>query len=159
MDILKNYISLSENALETIDNALENLLKKTKAKCVFLFEQSGYVISFKGNFPYLPAEDMGAVSAGTLEALKVMLNMVNAENVTIKLHSSEIENIHFLKISSKISAGIFFDSKIDEEKILEASKEFSAEINKTLSFTEEKTKLPSSSKFIEKKLNELFSDK
>lgn len=156
--MLRNFLSLSENVMDIIDTSLQRLVKESSATCAFLFERSGYLISSTGGFSYLPANDMSAISAGTLGALHQMLDLADTEEVAIKLYSQEIDNIYFQKITPRIFVALLFDARTPERQIRVAAREFNKEVSQFLTREDTQADLKGTAQFIEQKLDELFSE-
>jgi len=156
--MLRNFLSLSENVMDVIDTSLQRLVEKSSATCAFLFERSGYLISSTGGFSYLPANDMSAISAGTLGALHQMLDLAHTEEVAIKLYSQEIDNIYFQKITPRIFVALLFDVKTPERQIRVAAGEFNKAVSQLLTREDTQADLKGTAQFIEQKLDELFSE-
>jgi predicted regulator of Ras-like GTPase activity (Roadblock/LC7/MglB family) len=156
--MISNFYSLSEETVNMITEEMQKLLESTNARCALLIDKSGYIIASEGSFSYLPAEDMGAIAAGSLGALSALVNIANSNEMTIEFHSKGIDTIYFALLNNRIFLNILYDSSTTKKKIRDASKIFVKTVQPLLDKDATQTIKLQSVEFIEEKLSELFKE-
>ncbi len=156
--MISDFYSLSEETINKIFQEMQKLLENTNARCALLVDKSGYIIASEGNFSYLPAEDMGAIAAGSVAALGTLVNIANSSEMTIDFHSKGIDTIYFVLLNNRIFLNILYDSSITKKKIRDASKAFVKAVQPLLDRDGTQPVKLQSVEFIEEKLSELFKE-
>ena len=153
----QQFFSLSEDVLEGVEVALNELLTQSKARCCMVIDRSGCLVLQCGRFDSLHPEEMSAVGAGVFAALQSLVNMTESHELTVNFHTPNLDNIHFQEINKRmILAVIYRFYEVSEEVIREQSTTFVAETQPMLSGDETDVVSLGSIKFISKKLDELF---
>ncbi len=156
--MISDFYSLSEEAINTIIREMQKLLENTNARCALLVDKSGYIIASEGSFSYLPAEDIGAIAAGSVAALGTLVNIASSNEMTIDFHSKGIDTIYFILLNTRIFLNILYDSAITKKKIRDASKAFVKTVQPLLDKDATQPVKLQSVEFIEEKLSELFKE-
>lgn len=156
--MISDFYSLSEETISTIVQQMQRLLENTNARCALLVDKSGYIIASEGSFSYLPAEDMGAIAAGSVAALGTLVNIANSNEMTIDFHSKGIDAIYFVLLNNRVFLSILYDSSITKKKIRDASKVFVRIVQPLLDQDATQPVKLQSVEFIEEKLSELFKE-
>ena len=154
----RQFFLLSEEAVTAIEEALESLVTDACASYAQVVDRSGYVIASHGQPSHMHPEELGAIAAGILAAMQVVVNLAESQESTIKFHSKTMANFHFRWISPRVFLLVAFDSSTTESLVRGKTKRTVKLIHPHLAQDETQPAQLGSVQFIEDKLGELFED-
>lgn len=155
-------VHFSNEILEKMDEALDHLLDDSKAKCVFVIDRTGCILSSAGDFHPLAPDTMAAVAAGVIAALNTMVSRSASPEVSVRFYGGVVERIHYMLLADRMILCMMHTRQATSGQIRTAARAFSAQIahliasDKTIGHD---TKgVLKSIKYIESKLDDLFQD-
>jgi hypothetical protein len=154
----RQFFLLSEPAIKAIEKTLEELVNDSRACFAQVVDRSGYLIAAYGTSVHMHPEELGAIAAGIISAMQVVVNLAESQESTIKFHSKQMANFHFQWITPRVFLLIAFDNQTTESLVRSKVKRTSKLILPHLSQDETQQSQVSSGQFIEDKLSELFQD-
>jgi hypothetical protein len=154
----RQFFLLSETAIEAIEKMLAELVSETKACYVQVIDRSGYLVAGHGQPTHVHPEELGAIAAGILSAMQVIVNLAESQESTIKFHSKTMTDFHFAWITPRVFLLVAFDNNASE--VLVRSKAFrtAKAIHPHLAQDQTEPGELRSVRFIEDKISELFRD-
>jgi predicted regulator of Ras-like GTPase activity (Roadblock/LC7/MglB family) len=155
-------IHFSGEVLERMDEALDALLAESRAKCVFVIDRTGCILSSAGDFHPLAPETMAAVAAGVIAALNTMVSRATSPEVSIRFYGGEIDKIHYMLLGDRIILCMLHSRQTSTGQIRTAAKAFSIQVVPLIESDKasiyEAGTVMKSVQYIEAKLNDLFKD-
>jgi len=152
------FFLLSEDAIKTIERTLKDLVAEARARYAQVVDRSGYVIATHGEPLHLHPEELGAIAAGILSAMQVVVNLAESQESTIKFHSKTMANFHFQWINPRVFLLVAFDKQTTETLVRSKARRAAKVIHPHLTQDETQATEIGSGRFIEDKLSELFQD-
>jgi len=155
-------IHFSSEALQRIDLALDDLLAESKARCVFVIDRTGCILSSAGDFHPLAPETMAAVAAGVIAALNTMVSRATSPEVSIRFYGGNIDRIHYMLLADRVILCMMHGKSTTTGSIRAAAKKCGTIMESLIdsdkcSIYDAGTVIKSVS-YIESKLNDLFKD-
>lgn len=154
----RQFFLLSEEAIKAIEKTLADVVKDARALYAQVVDRSGYVIASEGQPTHMHPEELGAVAAGILSAMQVIVNLAESKEATLKFHSKTIGNLHFHWINPRVFLLVSFDNQTTESLVRSKAKRTAKVIFPHLAQDETQPSQIGSVQFIEDKLSELFQD-
>lgn len=154
----RQFFLLSEEAIEAIEKILADIVNDARACYAQVVDRSGYVIATHGQPSHMHPEELGAVSAGILAAMQVVVNLAESQEATLKFHSKTLANFHFNWINPRVFLLVAFDNQTTESLVRSKGKRATKQIHPHLAQDETQRSQIGSGQFIEDKLSELFQD-
>jgi hypothetical protein len=155
----RQYFLLSEEAIKAIESTLSQLVSESRAQYAQVVDRSGYVIAGHGQPAHMHPEELGAIAAGILSAMQVVVNLAESQETTVKFHSKTMANFHFYWVNARVFLLIAFDQKQTTESLVRSKALRTAKaINPHLAQDDTQRSEIGSGQFIEDKLSELFQD-
>jgi predicted regulator of Ras-like GTPase activity (Roadblock/LC7/MglB family) len=154
----RQFFLLSEQAIKSVEATLVNLVQEARACYAQVVDRSGYVIAGYGQPVHMHPEELGAMTAGILSAMQVMVNLAESQEATLKFHSRTITNFHFVWINPRVFLLVAFDNQTTESLVRSKAKRTAKIIYPHLAQDDTQRTPFGSVQFIEDKLSELFQD-
>jgi len=154
----RQFFLLSEEAIKATEVALGDLVADARARYAQVVDRSGYVIASHGQPSHMHPEELGAIAAGILSAMQVVVNLAESKESTIKFHSRTMGNFHFYWINPRVFMLVAFDNRTTESLVRSKAKRAAKAIHPHLAQDETQPAQLGSVQFIEDKLGELFED-
>jgi len=152
------FFLLSEQSIKAIEKTLVELVEESRARYAQVVDRSGYVIANHGQPSHMHPEELGAIAAGILSAMQVIVNLAESPETTLKFHSKTISNFHFHWISPRVFLLAAFDNATTESLVRSKARRAARLILPHLAQDETQRMSVGSVQFIEDKLSELFQD-
>jgi predicted regulator of Ras-like GTPase activity (Roadblock/LC7/MglB family) len=156
--MVSQFFILPEEAVKAIEKMLAELVEETHARYVQVIDRSGYVIVAHGQPMHVHPEELGAIAAGILSAMQVIVNLAESKESTIKFHSQTMTNFHFAWINPRVFLLVAFDGATPESLVRSKARHTAELIHPHLSQDETQPADLRSVQFIEDKLSEMFQD-
>ena len=154
----RQFFLLSEEAIEAIEKTLLELVTDSKAAYAQVIDRSGYLIAAQGQPTHMHPEEMGAIAAGIVSAMQVVVNLAESKESTIRFHSKNMANFHFIWINPRVFLLVAFDNAAAESVVRAKAARTAAAIAPHLSQDQTQPREIGSGRFIEDKITELFQD-
>jgi len=159
---LKRLVYYADD-LQKIDKLLEEFLKLSNAKCVFLIDKEGHMISNKGAVQQINAETLSALVAGSFAATKEMARLLGETEFSVMFHQGSRDHIHISIIGDRAISATIFDEKTTVGMINLYSKELSVKLEKIFDIAarrvvQEQQVEADYSESVKDKLNDLFKE-
>ncbi|MBI4827408.1 MAG: roadblock/LC7 domain-containing protein [Nitrospinae bacterium] len=116
--------------LDQIDKLLEEFLKLSNAKCIFLIDKEGHLVTSKGAARNLNPETLSALVAGSFAATKEMAKMLGETEFSVMFHQGARDHIHISLVSERAISATIFDEKTTVGMVNLYSKELSSKLEK-----------------------------
>lgn len=156
------FVHFSNDVLEQMDGALERLLEESHAKCALVLDRTGVILASAGDFHPVSVDNMGAVAAGVIAALNMMVARAISPEVSIKFYGADVDKIHFMVVADRLILCMLHSRHTTTGHIRSAAKTFSQDIVPALQNDRPQEanheSLAKSVQYIEGKLNDLFKD-
>jgi predicted regulator of Ras-like GTPase activity (Roadblock/LC7/MglB family) len=154
----RQFFILSEDAIKTIEKLLAELAEETHANYIQVIDRSGYVVVAHGRPTHVHPEELGAIAAGILSAMQVIVNLAESKESTIKFHSKTMTNFHFIWINPRVFLLVAFDGTANESLVRSKARRTAELIHPHVSQDDTQPADLRSVQFIEDKLSEMFLD-
>jgi len=154
----RQFFLLSGEAIEKIESKMGELVSQTKAKFSQVIDRSGYLIASRGQPPHIHPEEFGAISAAVLSAMRVVVNLAESQEITMKVHSQTMPDLHFRWINPRVFVLVAFDNATSDHAVRDAARSFASEVFPHLAQDQAQAPDLRSNQFIEEKIEELFRD-
>ncbi|MBI5206717.1 MAG: roadblock/LC7 domain-containing protein [Candidatus Firestonebacteria bacterium] len=102
---------LYEKELKDISECLHNLLAGAKAKCVFLVDKSGQLITSSGDTSEIDSISLASLTAGNFAATSALAQLMGENEFSLLFHQGEKDNIHISVVESRVILVVIFDDK------------------------------------------------
>lgn len=155
-------IFLSEEDYKFLNEKVNALVKSVGARCGLLVDKSGYLIIARGKFHYIPADDIGVMSAAAFSALCNMVD-VAAAHISVDFHFPGAETMYFAVVNPQIYLILFYKTKDEKaadkkDEIMKKAQEFIREVKPVLGKRAVNVQGWGSLDFITEKLDQIFED-
>jgi predicted regulator of Ras-like GTPase activity (Roadblock/LC7/MglB family) len=154
----RQFFILSEDAIKTIEKLLAKLAEETHANYIQVIDRSGYVVVAHGRPAHVHPEELGAIAAGILSAMQVIVNLAESKESTVKFHSKTMTNFHFIWINPRVFLLVAFDGTANESLVRSKARRTAELIHPHVSQDDTQPVDLRSVQFIEDKLSEMFLD-
>ncbi len=100
-----------EEDVDQIEKLLEEFLKLSNAKAIFLIDKEGHLVSQQGATETMHTETLSALVAGSFAATKEMARMLGESEFSVMFHQGKRDNIHISLVSDRAIGAIVFDEQ------------------------------------------------
>jgi predicted regulator of Ras-like GTPase activity (Roadblock/LC7/MglB family) len=100
-----------EEEIKQIEELLDNFIKQSGAKCTFLVDQNGYLISKKGFTSSFNGETISALVAGSFAATKEVAKLLGESEFSVLFHQGKRDSIQMCLIENRAILAILFDER------------------------------------------------
>jgi predicted regulator of Ras-like GTPase activity (Roadblock/LC7/MglB family) len=115
-----------------ITATVEKLLSETNAKCVYLVDKDGQLISSSGNTHGIDATSLASLTAGNIAATGGLAKLIGEKEFSILFHEGERDNIHISVVGQRVILVVIFDKKSSLGLVRLRVKRASEELNRCL---------------------------
>ncbi|MGA1825284.1 MAG: roadblock/LC7 domain-containing protein [bacterium] len=119
-----------EDEIKQIEDLLDNFIKQSGAKCTFLVDHNGYLISKKGFTSSFNGETISALVAGSFAATKEVAKLLGESEFSVLFHQGKRDSIQMCLIEQRAILAILFDERTTIGMIRLYSKQTGEELNK-----------------------------
>lgn len=130
-----------EEEYKEITAVIEKLLRETNAKCVYLVDKDGQLISSSGETQNIDATSLASLTAGNIAATGGLAKLIGEKEFSILFHEGERDNLHISVISQRVILVVIFDKRsslgLVRLRVKKASEELARSIEKLLVRMEE----------------------
>lgn len=96
---------------DQIEKLLEEFLKLSSAKAIFLIDKEGHLVSQKGMTQTIHPESLSALVAGSFAATKEMAKILGEAEFSVMFHQGKRDHIHIALIGDRAIGAIVFDEQ------------------------------------------------
>ncbi len=111
---------------------VEKLLSETNAKCVYLVDKDGQLISSSGNTHGIDSTSIASLTAGNIAATGGLAKLIGEKEFSILFHEGERDNIHISVVGQRVILVVIFDKKSSLGLVRLRVKRASEELNRSL---------------------------
>jgi predicted regulator of Ras-like GTPase activity (Roadblock/LC7/MglB family) len=111
---------------------VEKLLSETNAKCVYLVDKDGQLISSSGNTHGIDSTSLASLTAGNIAATGGLAKLIGEKEFSILFHEGERDNIHISVVGQRVILVVIFDKKSSLGLVRLRVKRASEELNRCL---------------------------
>jgi len=149
--------------LEQIEKLLEEFLKLSNAKSVFLIDKEGHLITRKGASEGINADTLSALVAGSFAATKELARILGESEFSVMFHQGAKDHIHIVLVGDRAITATTFDEKTTVGMINLYAKELSVKLEKIFDIAgrrivQEQHVESDYSESVKDKLDDLFKD-
>lgn len=129
-DLRKKRLVYYQEDLEQIEKLLEEFLKLSNAKAVFLIDKEGHLVTSQGVTKNINSETLSALVAGSFAATKELARILGETEFSVMFHQGAKDHIHISIIGDRAISAIIFDEKTTVGMVNLYSKELSVKLEK-----------------------------
>lgn len=107
----KNRLIFYQAEVEKIDFILEEFLRLSGAKCAFLIDKEGHVVTRRGETKTLDLDTISALAAGSFAATREMAKLLGEERFSVLFHQGERDNIQLSLVGDRSLLVVIFDDR------------------------------------------------
>lgn len=134
---------MHEEEYREISAIVERLLKEANAKCVYLVDKDGQLITASGDTKNIDATSLASLTAGNIAATGGLAKLIGEKEFSILFHEGEKDNLHISVVGQRVILVVIFDKRsslgLVRLRVKKASDELSKSIQKLLNRMEEGT--------------------
>ena len=112
------------------------LLREANAKCVYLVDKDGQLITSSGETKDIDSTSLASLTAGNIAATGGLAKLIGEKEFTILFHEGERDNIHISVIGQRVILVVIFDKRsslgLVRLRVKKASEELSKCIQKLI---------------------------
>lgn len=129
-DLRKKRLVYYQEDLDQIEKLLEEFLKLSNAKAVFLIDKEGHLVTSQGVTKNINSETLSALVAGSFAATKELARILGETEFSVMFHQGSKDHIHISIIGDRAISAIIFDEKTTVGMVNLYSKELSVKLEK-----------------------------
>ncbi len=100
-----------EDEYRSIVAVIERLLRDANAKCVYLVDKDGQLISSSGETHNIDSTSLASLTAGNIAATGGLAKLIGEKEFSILFHEGERDNIHISVIAQRVILVVIFDKR------------------------------------------------
>lgn len=149
--------------LDQIEKLLEEFLKLSNAKCIFLIDKEGHLVTQKGGTQSINPQSLSALVAGSFAATKELAKMLGETEFSVMFHQGKKDHIHISLVSDRAISAIVFDEKTTVGMVNLYSKELTTKLAKIFDIASKRVPQEQQiesdySESVKSKLDDMFKD-
>lgn len=94
-----------------LDELIEEFLRASKAKCAFLVDRDGHLVTRKGFTQSIEPSTISALVAGSFAATREMARLLGEEQFSLMFHQGERDNIQLSIVGNRAILAVIFDER------------------------------------------------
>jgi predicted regulator of Ras-like GTPase activity (Roadblock/LC7/MglB family) len=94
-----------------ISAAVEKLLRDANAKCVYLVDKDGQLITSSGETGDIDSTSLASLTAGNIAATGGLAKLIGEKEFSILFHEGEKDNLHISVIEQRVILVVIFDKR------------------------------------------------
>lgn len=100
-----------EEEFHKIQGIVDQLVKASNAKVVFIIDKNGQLIAAAGDTEQVDTTSLASLTAGNIAATGGMAKLLRENEFTTQFHEGENANIHIQLVDKRVILVVIFDSK------------------------------------------------
>ncbi len=105
----QNRLVFYEDLVRDINRVLREFLKLSGAKCAFLIDLEGHMVTRQGATTNLDMDTIAALVAGSFAATKEMARILGEEEFSVLFHQGKKDNIQLSLVGDRTLLTVIFD--------------------------------------------------
>src|SRR3990172_5130359 len=126
-----------EEEYKEITAVIEKLLREANAKCVYLVDKDGQLITSSGDTRHIDATSLASLTAGNIAATGGLAKLIGEKEFSILFHEGERDNLHISVVGQRVILVVIFDKRsslgLIRLRVKMASEDLDRSIKKLLS--------------------------
>jgi len=114
----------------------EKLLREANAKCVYLVDKDGQLITSSGETRDIDATSLASLTAGNIAATGGLAKLIGEKEFSILFHEGERDNLHISVVGQRVILVVIFDKRsslgLVRLRVKRASEELDNSLNKLI---------------------------
>ncbi|WP_321532742.1 roadblock/LC7 domain-containing protein [uncultured Desulfuromonas sp.] len=102
---------LYDDEVVKVKEILDNLLKASNAKSIYLVDKNGQMIATSGDVSGMDTTSLASLTAGNIAATGGLAKLVGEKEFAIQFHEGEKDNIHISIVGGRVILVIIFDER------------------------------------------------
>lgn len=94
-----------------ITGVLERLLRESIAKCVYLVDKAGQLVSSCGETREIDATSLASLTAGNIAATSGLARTIGEKEFSLLFHEGVSDHIHISLVAQKLILVVIFDKR------------------------------------------------
>ena len=116
-----------------ITQVVDKLLRDSNAKCVYLVDKDGQLITSSGDTHHIDATSLASLTAGNIAATGGLAKLIGEKEFSILFHEGERDNLHISVVGQRVILVVLFDKRSSLGLIRLRVKRACEELDKSLS--------------------------
>ena len=134
---------MHEEEFAEINAIIQRLLREANAKCVYLIDKDGQLISSAGDTKDIDATSLASLTAGNIAATGGLAKLIGEKEFSILFHEGEKDNLHISVVGQRVILVVIFDKRsslgLVRLRVKKANDELSRTIESLLAKMEQTT--------------------
>ncbi len=115
-----------------ITAAVEKLLVEANAKCVYLVDKDGQLITASGETKDIDATSLASLTAGNIAATGGLAKLIGEKEFSILFHEGERDNLHISVVGQRVILVVIFDKRSSLGLVRLRAKKASDELGRSI---------------------------
>lgn len=94
-----------------ITAVVEKLLHEANAKCVYLVDKDGQLITSSGETSEIDSTSLASLTAGNIAATGGLAKLIGEKEFSILFHEGERDNLHISVVGGRVILVVIFDKR------------------------------------------------
>ena len=134
---------MHEEEFAEINAIIQRLLREANAKCVYLIDKDGQLISSAGDTKDIDATSLASLTAGNIASTGGLAKLIGEKEFSILFHEGEKDNLHISVVGQRVILVVIFDKRsslgLVRLRVKKANDELSRTIESLLAKMEQTT--------------------
>ncbi|MDP2688879.1 MAG: roadblock/LC7 domain-containing protein [Deltaproteobacteria bacterium] len=91
--------------------AVEKLLRESNARCVYLVDKDGQLITSSGETRDIDSTSLASLTAGNIAATGGLAKLIGEKEFSILFHEGEKDNLHISVVGQRVILVVIFDRR------------------------------------------------
>ena len=100
-----------EEEFQQVSGLCDKLTREANAKCVFLIDKNGQLISASGDTGDLDTTSLASLTAGNIAATGGLAKLLGEKEFSILFHEGERDNLHISIVGGRVILVVIFDQR------------------------------------------------
>ncbi len=100
-----------EEEFQQVSGICDRLNREANAKCVFLIDKNGQLISASGETEHLDTTSLASLTAGNIAATGGLAKLLGEKEFSILFHEGERDNLHISIVAGRVILVVIFDQR------------------------------------------------
>ena len=104
-----NRLVFYEDLIRDVNRVLREFLKLSGAKCAFLIDVEGHMVTRQGATKDIDVDTISALVAGSFAATKEMARLLGEDEFSVMFHQGKTDNIQLSLVGNRTLLTVIFD--------------------------------------------------
>lgn len=100
-----------DEEFQEITSIVEKLLREANAKCVYLVDKDGQLITSAGDTQDIDSTSLASLTAGNIAATGGLAKLIGEKEFSILFHEGERDNLHISVVGQRVILVVLFDRR------------------------------------------------